>query len=76
MGVTRSRRLTDHSTIVPRYSGIGLEAHLNAPSQRLTSEDAGLPARRSYSSERRAAISVVRLSRIREISRLGICTLS
>jgi hypothetical protein len=38
------------------------EAYLNGTSQEPTPEDARLPARRAYSSERRAAISVVAAS--------------
>ena len=44
---------------VPRYRGIGSEAYLNGTSQEPTPDDARLPARRAYSSERRTAISVV-----------------
>ena len=44
--------------LVPRYRGIGSEAYLNGTSQGPTPEDARLPARRAYSSERRMAISV------------------
>ena len=40
----------------------GSEAYLNGTSQGSTSEDARLPARRAYSSERRKAISVVAAS--------------
>ena len=43
----------------------------NSMSQGPTPEDARLPARRAYSSERRMAISAVRRRRIREISGLG-----
>ena len=38
------------------------EAYLNGTSQGPTPEDARLPARRAYSSERRTAISVVAAS--------------
>ena len=38
---------------------VGSEAYLNGTSQEPTSEDARLPARRAYSSERRTVISVV-----------------
>ena len=48
--------------------GVGSEAYLNGTSQGPTPEDARLPARRAYSSERRTAISVVRLRRIHGIS--------
>jgi hypothetical protein len=48
--------------LVPRYRGIGSEAYLNGTSQGPTPEDARLPARRAYSSERRTAISVVAAS--------------
>jgi hypothetical protein len=47
---------------VPRYRGIGSELYLNGTSQGPTPEDARLPARRAYSSERRTAISVVAAS--------------
>ena len=50
--------------------GIGPEAYLNGTSQGPTPEDARLPARRAYSSERRTAISVVRRRRIHETSGL------
>jgi hypothetical protein len=36
--------------------GVGTEAYLNGTSQGSTPEDARLPARRAYSSERRTAI--------------------
>jgi hypothetical protein len=39
--------------------GVGSEAYLNGTLQGPTPEDARLPARRAYSSERRTAISVV-----------------
>ena len=39
--------------------GVGSEAYLNGTSQEPIPEDARLPARRAYSSERRTAISVV-----------------
>ena len=42
-----------------RAQGVGSEAYLNGTSQRATPEDARLPTRRAYSSERRTAISVV-----------------
>jgi hypothetical protein len=42
--------------------GVGSEAYLNGTSQGPTPEDARLPARRAYSSERRTAISVVAAS--------------
>jgi hypothetical protein len=42
--------------------GVGLEAYLNGTSQGATPEDARLPARRAYSSERRTAISAVAAS--------------
>jgi len=45
-----------HREIVSRYRGIGPEAYLNGASQEPTPKDAWLPARRVYSSERRAAI--------------------
>ena len=48
--------------LVPRYRGIGSEAYQNGTSQGPTPEDARLPARRAYSSERRMAISVVAAS--------------
>jgi hypothetical protein len=44
---------------VPRHRGIGSEAYLSSTSQGTTPEDARLPARRAYSSERRTSISVV-----------------
>jgi hypothetical protein len=44
---------------IPRYRGIGSEAYLNSTSQGSTPEDARLPARRAYSSERRTVISAV-----------------
>jgi hypothetical protein len=44
---------------VPRHRGIGPEAYLNSTLQGPTPEDARLPARRAYSSERRTPISVV-----------------
>ncbi len=46
----------------PAYRGIGSEAYLNGTSQVPTPEDARLPARRAYSSERRMSISVVAAS--------------
>ena len=52
--------------------GVGSEAYLHGTSQEPTPEDARLPARRAYSSERRTAISVVRLRRIHEISGLQV----
>ncbi|MEJ2232913.1 MAG: hypothetical protein P8X67_03215 [Syntrophobacterales bacterium] len=39
--------------------GVESEAYLNGTSQGSTPEDARLPARRAYSSERRRAISAV-----------------
>ena len=42
--------------------GDGPEAYLNGASQEPTPEDARLPARRAYSSERRAATFVVAVS--------------
>jgi hypothetical protein len=57
--VARPRRWACHLAPVPRYRGIGSEAYLNGTSQEPTPEDARLPARRAYSSERRTAISVV-----------------
>ena len=42
--------------------GVGPEAYLNGTSQSATPEDARLPARRAYSSERRTAISSVAAS--------------
>ncbi|MBW2581478.1 MAG: hypothetical protein JRD00_11180 [Deltaproteobacteria bacterium] len=42
--------------------GVGFEAYLNGTSQGPTPEDARLPARRAYSSERRMSISVVAAS--------------
>ncbi|MDH3800625.1 MAG: hypothetical protein OEU80_00900 [Deltaproteobacteria bacterium] len=42
--------------------GVGPEAYLNGTSQGPTPEDARLPARRAYSSERRTPISVVAAS--------------
>ena len=42
-----------------RVQGVGSETYLNGTSQGPTPEDARLPARRAYSSERRTAISVV-----------------
>ena len=51
---------------VPRYRGIGSEAYLNGTSQEPTPEDARLPARRAYSSERRTAISAVAVTPGRE----------
>ena len=39
--------------------GVGPEAYLNGTSQGATPEDARLPARRAYSSERRTPISAV-----------------
>ena len=41
---------------------VGSEAYLNGTSQVPTLEDARLPARRAYISERRTAISVVAVS--------------
>jgi len=55
-------RRAGHLATVPRYRGIGSEAYLNGTSQGSTPEDARLPARRAYSSERRMAISVVAAS--------------
>jgi hypothetical protein len=60
--------------LVPRHRGIGSEAYLNGTSQEPpvlsevegTSEDARLPARRAYSSERRTPISVVAVTPRRE----------
>jgi hypothetical protein len=52
--------------LVPRYRGIGFEAYLNGTSQEPTPEDARLPARRAYSSERRTTISVVAVTPRRE----------
>ncbi|MBW2580554.1 MAG: hypothetical protein JRD00_06350 [Deltaproteobacteria bacterium] len=46
----------------PADRGIGFEAYLYGTSQGPTPEDARLPARRAYSSERRMAISVVAVS--------------
>jgi hypothetical protein len=46
------------------------EAYLNSTSQGARSEEARLPARRAYSSERRTAISAVRRRRIHKISGL------
>ncbi|MBW2722442.1 MAG: hypothetical protein JRC67_09535 [Deltaproteobacteria bacterium] len=56
------RRWVCHRATVPRHRGVGSEAYLNGTSQGPTPEDAGLPARRAYSSERRTAISVVAAS--------------
>jgi hypothetical protein len=50
--------------------GVEPEAYLSGTSQGPMPEDARLPARRAYSSERRTVISVVRLRRIGETSRL------
>ncbi|MDH3849772.1 MAG: hypothetical protein OEV09_01820 [Deltaproteobacteria bacterium] len=62
-GAERARRgWACHRATVPRYRGIGAEAYLNGTSQGPTPEDARLPARRAYSSERRTAISVVAAS--------------
>jgi hypothetical protein len=55
-------RRAGHRATVPRYRGIGSEADLNGTSQEPTPEDARLPARRAYSSERRTVISVVAAS--------------
>ena len=48
------------ATVQPQ--GVGPEAYLNGTSQGPTPEDARLPARRAYSSERRMPISVVAVS--------------
>jgi hypothetical protein len=53
----RGGRATWH--LVPRSRGIGFEAYLNSTSQGPTPEDARLPARRAYSSERRTVIFAV-----------------
>ena len=57
MGVPRAAQ-----ALAPRAGepqGVGPEAYLNGTSQGTTPEDARLPARRAYSSERRTAISAV-----------------
>jgi hypothetical protein len=45
-----------------KHRGVGSEAYLNGTSEGPTPEDARLPARRAYSSERRTAGSVVAAS--------------
>ena len=63
---------------VPRYRGIGSEAYLNGTSQgepvlsevEGTPEDARLPARRAYSSERRTAI-LFALAALRSVPQAG-----
>jgi hypothetical protein len=48
--------------IARQPQGVGSEAYLNGRSQEPTPEDARLPVRRAYSSERRTAISTVAAS--------------
>ena len=61
-----SRALRRGGRATGKPQGVGPEAYLNGTSQGAAPEDARLPARRAYSSERRAAISVVAVTPRRE----------
>ena len=55
-------RVREDGCATGQPQGVEPEAYLNGTSQGATPEDARLPARRTYSSERRTAMSTVAAS--------------